>query len=94
MCLSMITRSGRAAQAGAKGRSAPSPGTQGTTRTKVTVPKGSGVPSVTQVISNRDQGEAEVAAVVSIAGTSDVDPTTALLHHVVPYGKGVVPGGT
>ena len=88
----MITRSGRAAQAGAKGQSAPSPGTQGTTRTKMRVPKGSGIPSVTQPTSNWDQGAAEVDAVVSIAGTSDVDPTTALLHHVVPYGNGVVLG--
>ena len=91
MCLSMITRSGRVAQVGAKGRSAPSPGTQGTTCTKTRVPKGSGIPSAAQAISNRDQGAAEVAAVVSIAGTSDVDPTTALLHQVVPYDNEVVP---
>ena len=46
---------------------------------------GRGATSVANVTSGRGQGAAKVAAVVSIAGNSDVDPTTALLHQVVPY---------
>ena len=88
----MKTRSGRTAQAGASGRSAPSPGTQVTTRRQARVPKGRGVPSVANATLDRDQGAAEVAIVESIAGTPDVDHTTALLHQVVPYDNRVVPG--
>ena len=88
----MKTRSGRTAQAGASGRSAPSPGTQVTTRRQAGVPKGRGVPSIAMATSDRDPCAAEVAAVESIAGTLDVDHITALLHQVVPYDNRVVPG--
>ena len=81
----MNTRSGRAAQAAAKGRSAPSAGTQVTTRVQKRVPKGRGAASVANATSGRGRGAAEVATVGSVAGTSEVNPTTAQPNQIVLY---------
>ena len=73
------------------GRTTKSPGTQVTTGRQERVPKGRGVPSVVMATPDRDPCAAEVAAVRSIAGTSEVDHTTALLHQVVPYDNRAAP---
>ena len=81
----MKTRSGRAAQAVAKGRSAPSTGTQATTQSSSRVPKGRGAVPVATATPGRDQSAAEVAAVVAIPGNSDVGQTTAPPNQVALY---------
>ena len=89
--MNMMMRSGRTAKAGASRQSVTSSATQVATSRQARVPKGRGVPPVAMATPDRDPGAAEVAAVGSIAGTSDVDHTTALLHQVVPYDNRVAP---
>ena len=81
----METRSSRAAQAVPKGRSAPSAGTQVTTRVQTRVPKGRGAASVANATSGRGRGATLVPTVGSVAGTSEDVPTTALPNQVVLY---------
>ena len=69
----------------------PSSGTQVATPRQARVPKGRGVPPVAMATPDRDPCAAEVAAVGSIAGTSEVDLTTARLNEVVPYQNRVDP---
>ena len=84
-------RSGRTAKAGASRQSVTSSATQVATSRQARVPKGRGVPPVAMATPDRDPCAAEVAAVGSIAGTSEVDLTTARLNEVVPYQNRVDP---
>ena len=67
----MVTRRQRMAQAEAMGQSEPHTSLPPTARRQTHAPKGQGTPLA--------------AAVGSIAGSSEVNHTTALLHQVVPY---------
>ena len=87
----MNTRSGRVIKSRASRQPVSSSGTQVATPRQARVPKGRGVPPVAMATPDRDPCAAEVAAVGSIAGTSEVDHTTALLNQVVPYQNRVDP---
>ena len=78
-------RSARAAQAAAKRRSAPSTSTQATTQSSSRVSKGRGAVSVATATPGRDQGAAEVAAVMALPGSSEVGLTTAQHNQLTLY---------